>query len=165
MCSISTQIPNDKNHEVCYHGNRFFLKKKKKAINFTTKFQSFCFSPWRSSPLQTRGKAQKSGNERIMPTVFISAFPPLSSLQVTISPPFYGKVLGQQSQPSLWRPGKHRWKDPESFSLVKIHVFAHMERERCQHASSPCVSSRQDPRQGSEMTASCEFQVPALLLF
>lgn len=66
--------------------------KKKKAINFTTKFQSLYFSPWRSSPLQTRGKARKSGNEQVMPTVFISVFPPLSSLQVTLSPPFYGKV-------------------------------------------------------------------------
>lgn len=25
MCSTSMQIPNDKNHEVCYHGNKFFF--------------------------------------------------------------------------------------------------------------------------------------------
>lgn len=36
------------------------------------------------------------------------------------------------------------------FQLVRIHVFAHMAREQCHYATIPRVSSRQDPRQGSE---------------
>lgn len=148
MCSTSTQIPNDKNHEVCYHGNRFFFLK---AMNFTTIPN---FSP---STLSHGALALCKREESLeiwewtihAYRVYFCISSPINFASYNIS-----TLLWKSVRTTVPTKPLEAWQallkgSRVIFSQLKS-VFAHMQREQCHHATIPRVSSRQDPRRSSE---------------